>query len=252
MSLVMFDSVDAALLPAGYAYAGYVNGKYANVAELRRRFPHADVLSITVTADADADCLDVEAEDADVSQVTGWVLRQEKAGSARPCIYASAGIMDQVLTQLDRAGIARDKVRLWSAHYAGEHICGPGSCGYPQADGTQWTDSARGMNLDQSLLQAGFFGTSPAVSYLTQAQTQAVLQPLLVLAEGADDTSLPHWYVHRVQVILASVYGLYKGTADGVYGPATAAAVKAFQGQHSLAQDGTCGAQTWRVLITGQ
>jgi hypothetical protein len=56
---------------------------------------------------------------------------------------------------------ARAAVRLWSAHYGlGEHICGPNSCGQLSidADGTQWTSTAMGRNLDQSLLRTDFFG----------------------------------------------------------------------------------------------
>ena len=69
---------------------------------------------------------------------------------------------DAILPLLRQAGIARTKTRLWSAHYGlGEHICGPGSCGLLSidADGTQWTSSALGLVLDQSLLLEDFFTT---------------------------------------------------------------------------------------------
>lgn len=40
----------------------------------------------------------------------------------------------------------------WSAHYTGEpHVCAPNVCGYPEADGTQYTDQIAG-NCDGSLL----------------------------------------------------------------------------------------------------
>ncbi len=67
---------------------------------------------------------------------------------------------DSILPVLSQAGIARAQTRLWTAHYGlGEHICGPGSCGALSidADGTQWTSSARGLVLDQSLLLEDFF-----------------------------------------------------------------------------------------------
>jgi peptidoglycan hydrolase-like protein with peptidoglycan-binding domain len=38
-------------------------------------------------------------------------------------------------------------------------------------------------------------------------------------------------------------------TADGVFGPATESAVKAFQGANSLFQDGVVGASTWPKLV---
>ena len=46
----------------------------------------------------------------------------------------------------------------------GKHICGPSSCGYPAADGTQWTDSAPGLHgswIDESLLLPSFFPAPP-------------------------------------------------------------------------------------------
>ncbi|HEY7417159.1 MAG TPA: peptidoglycan-binding protein [Ktedonobacteraceae bacterium] len=41
----------------------------------------------------------------------------------------------------------------------------------------------------------------------------------------------------------------YKLTADGAYGPQTAATVKSFQSAHKLSADGAVGPQTWPVLV---
>ena len=71
---------------------------------------------------------------------------------------------DSVLAVLGQAGIARARARLWTAHFGlGEHICGPHTCGALSidADGTQWTSSARGLVLDQSLLLDNFFAPAP-------------------------------------------------------------------------------------------
>jgi peptidoglycan hydrolase-like protein with peptidoglycan-binding domain len=38
-------------------------------------------------------------------------------------------------------------------------------------------------------------------------------------------------------------------TADGVFGPKTEAAVKAFQKKHGLAADGIVGPKTWSKLF---
>ena len=44
------------------------------------------------------------------------------------------------------------------------HLCAPGACGYGtgQADGTQWTQTALGLNLDRSILLPDFFDMRPA------------------------------------------------------------------------------------------
>jgi hypothetical protein len=145
----MFDSVDLAQIPAGaQAAACYVNGRFANSAEARDRFPRARILTIAVTADADADCLDIETGDATPGQAAAWFLRQKARGVSRPCLYASASVMDtQVIPALNAAGIGAGEIRLWSAHYTmAAHICGPATCRAMSisADGTQWTDRAMG------------------------------------------------------------------------------------------------------------
>jgi two-component system osmolarity sensor histidine kinase EnvZ len=89
--------------------------------------PH---LSITLDASLDADALDIENGAAAPQQATGWWQRQRKRGLERPCLYANASTMQASVVPLIRAGvIARPLVRLWSAHYAGQHICSASSCG---------------------------------------------------------------------------------------------------------------------------
>ena len=161
--LTMFDAVEVAQIPNGpVAVAGYVDGVWQTAAELADRFPNAHLLSIATSPAHDADCLDVESGDATPADVPGWYERQRGRGVERPCIYANASTMQASIVPLVRSGaIARPLVRLWSAHWAGEHICGPASCGALSidADGCQWTDRAWGRDLDESLLVADFFGT---------------------------------------------------------------------------------------------
>jgi gag-polyprotein putative aspartyl protease len=162
--IVMFDAVNVAQIPNGpVAVAGYTDGAWPTAAELAERFPNAHLLSIATSAGHDADCLDVESGDATPADVPGWYERQRARGVERPCIYADASTMQASIVPLVRSGaIARSLVRLWSAHYSGEHICAPSSCGAVSLDmdGTQWTDSAWGRDLDESLLAADFFGTA--------------------------------------------------------------------------------------------
>ena len=253
MTIALFDSVDTSLLPAGYSYGAYVNGIFANYDAIKTRFPGADILSITVNSAGNADCLDIENGDATPEEAAAWVTRQISLGVTRPCLYADASTMIQVISAMNAAGVARSTLRLWSAHYTGvAHICGPSSCrALPEsADATQWTNTARGLNLDESLLLPDFFGTPKEnVVYLTQEE-MSFMGTLPVLQEGMDDSSFAHWYVHRLQAILSAVYG-YKVASDGAYGPVTATAVKALQKDLGLAQDSVCGPVTWSRVIAG-
>jgi len=175
----MYDSVQNDQFPPGaQAYAAYVDGSVGNqpnYAYIVKTFPKAYHLSIALYASDNADVIDVEAGAAAPSDVPGWYARQKQRGIQRPCVYANASTMtDSILPMLSQAKIARSDVRLWSAHYGlGQHICGPDSCGAVpiEVDGTQWTTSALGRNLDQSLLQGNFFTTDPSV--ITEAELQS-------------------------------------------------------------------------------
>jgi len=178
----MFDTALNDQFPGGAAaYAGYVDGgvgNQPNYAYIVTAFPKAEHLSIALFASDNADALDVEPGASAPSDIPGWYARQVARGIRRPVIYASASAMnDDVLPVLSQARIGRASTRLWTAHYGlGEHICGPASCGALSidADGTQWTSSAMGLVLDQSLLVADFFTagttTNPTV---TEAELQS-------------------------------------------------------------------------------
>lgn len=183
--ITMFDTALNDQFPSGAAaYAGYVDGgigNQPNYAYVVSAFPKAQHLSIALFASDNADALDVEPGAASPSDIPGWHARQVARGIQRPVIYASASAMnDSVLPVLGHAGIARAQTRLWTAHYGlGEHICGPGSCGAlsVDADGTQWTSSARGLVLDQSLLLANFFGTPAPTPWVFSAVRSLTAQP---------------------------------------------------------------------------
>ncbi len=252
--IVMFDTIENGQFPpGGDAYAGYVDGGVGdqpNYAFVVSAFPDAHHLSIALFARDDADCLDVEPGAAQPSDIHGWHARQVARGITRPVIYASASTMEaEVLPVVAGLPGGRDAARLWTAHYGlGEHICGPATCNAlsTDADGTQWTSSALGRVLDQSLLLPGFFGPQPASD-----PTEAIVRQLPVLKLGDSGPD-----VRRVQGLLVAAghdlgtTGLRKDGIDGTFGRATDAAVRSLQAACHIGVDGVVGpGQTWPALL---
>lgn len=164
-AVVMYDDVNVDLIPADAQYiAVYADGTYENAAKIRARFPKATLLRIDVRGSFRlGDCLDVEPGDATNADAVGWFrAREGHTSTPKPVLYTSASNIAALVATMAAAGIARSRYFVWSAHYNDrEHICG--SCGYPQADGTQWTDKALGRSLDQSLMQ-GYVFAAPAAA----------------------------------------------------------------------------------------
>ena len=84
-TVFMYDSVNVAALPAGAeAYAGYYNGTYANLTELKARFPSAIIVSITPNGANGAMYIDIEPGNAVPGDAPGFI----KAGGTG--FYCSA------------------------------------------------------------------------------------------------------------------------------------------------------------------
>jgi peptidoglycan hydrolase-like protein with peptidoglycan-binding domain len=260
----MFDAIDLSQFPAGpVAVAGYIDGRWQTAAALAARFPNARHLSIAVSAADDAGCLDVENGDATPADVPGWYERQRAKGAERPCLYANASTMEAGIVPLVKSGtIPRASVRLWSAHYAGEHICSNATCGTVsiQMDGTQWTNRAFNRDLDQSALLPDFFGApAPKPPPTAPPWQEAIMNQLPVLREGDADKPGEVYFVSRMQA-LVKVVGLLAGNdltnaacqeMTGTFDAATAAAVRQVQEDRKITADGEVGPVTWSVLITG-
>lgn len=152
---VMYDSTELDQIPAhASAVAGYTSGNWPTYGAIVKRWPHAQHLSIAINAAHDADCLDVEKDDASISDAPGWFHRQK----GRPTLYTSLSNVGVLTTEMSHAGIARHEYKIWSAHYTGvPHICGPSEGLSVAAEATQWTNRALGRNLDESLCSDAFF-----------------------------------------------------------------------------------------------
>jgi peptidoglycan hydrolase-like protein with peptidoglycan-binding domain len=82
------------------------------------------------------------------------------------------------------------------------------------------------------------------MSIQEEPMTTAAISPWPLVREG--DQQHP---VQTLQYLLrARGHNL---TVDGIFGPATAAAVRAFQQQEGLAVDGIVGPVTWQALVSG-
>lgn len=157
----MLDAITPANIPAGTRYvAGYVDGLYANMAEMAQRFPNAIRVGYAVSARTDAEALDIEKGDATIAEAVIWSERQIARKVYRPILYTAASNCAELIASCAAAGIPRTSYRLISAHYGpGQHICnvtGP-VCGYTafKPDGTQWTDYQD--RYDINLLVDDFF-----------------------------------------------------------------------------------------------
>lgn len=243
--LNMADSTKAENLPDGYdAYLAYVDGEWATADAVKAKFPHKPVVTLTVLGgDAVADGCDREPGDLSAATAVEWVATRLEAGADRPIVYASVLNMAPILSGLAGASIARHKVRLLAAHYlAGRHICGPASCGLMSvnADGTQWTDAARGNDgtrIDASLLLPDFFGPPSFPAW-----QEHMMQQLPEVREGATGEA-----VRTVQALCVARGHVI--AVDGVFGPVTTAAVIAVQRAAKIADDGAVGPQTYPVLL---
>ena len=258
--ITLFDDILAAVLPAGssYAYAGYVNGMWPTFDVLKARFPHARLLDISVWSSADATALDIENGDAAIGDAPAWYERQVARGVYRPVLYIQASSMKALEQEMASVHIARASYRLWSAHYGlRAHLCSPAACGYglSQADGTQWTQTALGRSLDQSILLPGFFDPRPPPA--VPAWQEAMMNVLPTLQQGAADDPGRVKFVHRAQALTALVgtlNGLHAAQAlavDGAYDESTTLAVAAVQKFFGLKEDGVTGPATWKALVTG-
>lgn len=165
--MFMFDDINVSLDPPNaYAYAGYVDGSFANFGTLEKMFPKAHLLSITVFGNK-ADACDVENGDMTNADVYAWFKAMEADGVWRPCVYTQASNMAAMQATMKANGFARSSYRLWSAHYTGTpHFCAPNTCGFglDQADATQFTDRALGKSLDESIVADDFFAPSNDVN----------------------------------------------------------------------------------------
>lgn len=150
--LTFYDAVTAGAVPAGAdAVAGYVDGRFRSLPALRLAHPGVLWLSICVGVASQAMVLDVEGGDATPEAAAEWIGEMHARGVQRPCIYCSLSTVPALEAVLRSHQLARNRIRLWTAHWTGRaHICSS-ACGVPMeeaAGATQYlNDSRRGFDV---------------------------------------------------------------------------------------------------------
>jgi peptidoglycan hydrolase-like protein with peptidoglycan-binding domain len=246
--------------PSGQA-AGYSTGSpdIAWTASDWARFPGAVRIDQDPGArDPTADVLDVEAGAATPAETAAWcraALADYNAGARpgqrSPAIYCSLDTLPSVLADLRAAGVAGIGFVLaeWSLSLAqatalvtwGQAGAGP----YPVV-GIQYADAGA---YDLDVWSAAWLASGPLQDTISMTLPQ--------LAAGAQDPVGGMLMVHRVQVLCAGIGAwndlgaVTQVAADGIFGPATAAAVAAIQGFFGITVDSTVGPVTWHHLMAG-
>lgn len=143
MTVYMYDGINALApgiaraFPDAPKVAGYVNGPYAWSQPDWALFPHADHVTISVTASANAgDVLDVEAGDARPDQCAGWIAMRKAAGLFRPTIYCNLSTVPAVRAGTGKYVLGRD-YDIWVAWYTSDPAV-PVPPGQPAASYAAW------------------------------------------------------------------------------------------------------------------
>lgn len=141
------DSVVGSYVQRGLAaYGAYYDGPYPDIqAMVNWVGPSPVIVGISPYGSNGARCIDIEPGDAVPQDAPPFFHNSNHTGgqkaSGKPIVYCTASDAQLVLDYMADAGIARGDWYLWSAHWIGYHICSPDSCGFPEADGTQYASN---------------------------------------------------------------------------------------------------------------
>lgn len=140
---LMYDGINADAVtigkdfPATSKIAYYVNGTYAWSQAQVDLFPHADHVTISVTASANiGDVLDVEVGDATPNQTAGWIAMRKAAGLYRPTIYCSKDTVPAVRAGTGSYVLGKD-YDIWVAWFTSDPTP-PVPPGLPAASFAAW------------------------------------------------------------------------------------------------------------------
>ena len=197
-------------------------------------------------------CLDWEKDDnvnfANPQYAIAWLKYVEQKTGIKPFLYMSKTVARQYASVWDAS------FPFWCAQYANYQYTGYKS--------NPWTDNKGfGPWKDCAIFQYSSRGRLPGynnnldldIAYITAEEWGMYARGEIVSSEPVH-TSLPtlkkgdrNEYVRHWQMFL-NLNGYNCGVADGIFGPKTEAAVKAWQKNHGLKADGIIGPKTWGSL----
>lgn len=129
----MYDSTNVEDIPgSAQMIAVYRDGLYQTETRARRRFPHAQLVTITVLGRGAADVVDCEPGNVGPDGAAAWAAERVKAG-AHPTIYCPLSMWPAVKAAVKARGISR-KVSYWIAHYDGQRKIPAGAVAVQYAD----------------------------------------------------------------------------------------------------------------------
>jgi peptidoglycan hydrolase-like protein with peptidoglycan-binding domain len=267
--VLVYDATHANIgrLPKGVHAAGYTTGTADIRWTAQDWAAHPGAVRIdqdAAASDPTADILDIEAGAATPTSAPGWVRRawasrrsRARPGQRSPAVYMSQSRVTEVVNALVAGGVSSG-AGLWVANWSlsqsqaeakVEHGGGP----FPVI-GVQFRNS---VSFDVSVFSSAWLASGGQQPPTVPAWEVAMMNALPVLQQGARDHPGRVFFVRRVQA-LAGVVGNVNQlrpamnlAVDGIFGPATTAAVKAVQAFFGIAQDGIVGPQTWGALVTG-
>ena len=230
MTRTMYDGVTSSSVPAvgEPLVAGYTDGLFANLPALKKRFPHARIVGIAVTASyhgADAHVLDVEAGDATPAQAPGWVTAQRKLG-VDPTVYCNTSTWPQVKAAFTAARVAQP--HYWIAHYGVAPTIPAG------AVALQYRNTS---GYDESVVADYWPGVDPKP---VPPKPKVSLKHIIAAAEADPKGKQGHTtYPADVRIVEAALhaggYLAQEYATDGSFGSKTVAAYSAWQRAYSKA-----------------
>ena len=148
-----YSSVTTSDIPASAPVVfAYADGEWSQVEEVKRRCPHAKIVTIHCLTRYGADMYDFEPGCLPVAEAHTILLDVIKGGQKSPIGYASLDNMLTIRSEFEKSGGNVNEVRWLPAHYT------PTPELPEWAAGVQWSETALGRNLNEYLIRSDFFG----------------------------------------------------------------------------------------------